>query len=75
MVIKAAEKLNLNPDQCAMIGDSTYDILAGKVAGCYTVAVCTKHPKKVFADIKTDLVLESITSMKDLLPLKFSKKN
>ena len=38
-VLRGAEELGLDPAECWYIGDSPYDIQAGKAAGCKTIAV------------------------------------
>ena len=37
-VLKGAELLGLEPEECLYVGDSPYDIQAGNAAGCPTVA-------------------------------------
>ena len=38
-VLRGAEALGLSPHECWYVGDSPYDIQAGKAAGCQTIAV------------------------------------
>lgn len=58
----AAKQLGILPEQCAMIGDTTVDMLAGKRAGALTVAVlCGFGERSELERLKPDLVLE-ITS-------------
>lgn len=37
--LKACEKLNLKPEEVIMVGDSPYDLLCGKNAGCLSCGV------------------------------------
>lgn len=37
--IRACEKLNVKPEEAIMVGDSSYDLLCGKDAGCLTCGV------------------------------------
>lgn len=37
--LKACEILNVSPSETIMVGDSSYDLLCGKRAGCYTCGV------------------------------------
>lgn len=37
--IKACELLGVNPDEAMMVGDSSYDLICGKKAGCLTCGV------------------------------------
>ena len=38
-VLYACEKLGVNPEKCAFVGDSPFDLQAGRDAGCDTIAV------------------------------------
>lgn len=38
-IYKIAERHGLQPSQCIMVGDATFDIQMGKAAGCNTIAV------------------------------------
>ena len=38
-ILHAAEALGLTPEQCAMVGDTTMDVLAARRAGAWAVAV------------------------------------
>ncbi len=38
-VLMAVEQLGLEPSECAYVGDSPFDIMAGNAAGCVSVAV------------------------------------
>ncbi|MEO0750980.1 MAG: HAD family hydrolase [Pseudomonadota bacterium] len=40
-LLSIAAKLELEPARCAMVGDSTHDLIAGRAAGMTTVAVLT----------------------------------
>jgi pyrophosphatase PpaX len=37
--LKACELLGIEPKEAIMVGDSTYDLLCGKNAGCFTCGV------------------------------------
>lgn len=55
----AAKQLGLPPAQCAMIGDTTVDVQAGKRAGALTVAVlCGFGERPELERLKPDLVLD-----------------
>ncbi|WP_010247259.1 HAD family hydrolase [Acetivibrio cellulolyticus] len=41
--LKVIEKLNLNPEDCIVIEDSSNGARAGKSAGCYTIAVPSEY--------------------------------
>jgi len=68
-VLLAAKKMNVAPESCVMIGDTTVDIRAGKSAGAQTVGVLCgfgEEPelKKMGADViltDTPKILELLT--------------
>ncbi|SIN99162.1 HAD family hydrolase [Vannielia litorea] len=60
MCLAFARATNLNPGDCAMIGDSLHDLTAGRAAGMVCIAVCTGiAPAKEFAPF-ADVVLPDI---------------
>lgn len=70
MVEKAYRRLNLLPNECVMIGDSIYDIEAGKAAGTKTIGVCTGHISPIqFQEKAPDMILNQFSDMNKLLPL------
>ncbi len=69
MLHLAMKKMNTTPEDTVIIGDSEYDILAGKAANTMTVAVCTKHPPDVFVDLHADIILDEIGDLLTYLPL------
>lgn len=42
--IEGARRLNLPPSQCIVVEDAPAGIEAGKMAGCFVVALATTHP-------------------------------
>jgi N-acetyl-D-muramate 6-phosphate phosphatase len=67
-ILLAAKMMNVLPDQCLMIGDTTVDIRAGKSAGAQTVGVlCGFGEEPELRQIGADLILESTPNMKDVL--------
>lgn len=67
-MVKGAELLKLKPRECLCVGDSPYDLLSGKAAGCTTVLVdWSSYDRKRFYDlIEPDY---TIKELKDLLPI------
>jgi len=64
-VLKALSELKVEPDGAVMVGDSNYDIDAGKAAGVATVAVTYGYrPREVIAH--ADYLIDRIN---DLVPL------
>lgn len=67
-ILYAAEKMNVVPENCLMIGDTTVDIRAGKAAGAQTVGVlCGFGERAELERWKTDLILESTAELADVL--------
>ena len=67
MLVLAMEKLGTKPENSVIVGDSEYDILAGKAAKVMTVAVCTKHDRKFFEELKTDIILDKIGDLLEMI--------
>ena len=66
-VIYAAQKMNVSPESCLMIGDTTVDIRAGKSAGAQTVGVLCGFGEE--AELKrkgADLILKSTPEVGEL---------
>jgi len=64
-VIYVFTKLDVNPNESIIVGDSNYDIEAGKKAGLKTVAVTYGYRERQYL-IDADYIIDS---MKDLLTL------
>ena len=60
-VLKALELLGSEPADAAFVGDSPYDIEAGRAAGVFTVGVSWGkiHPDQRLRDAGADLVVHS----------------
>lgn len=57
MIFLACEKLDVNPDEVVLIGDTENDVKAGKAAGCITIGVNTD----------ADYVIDDIKELIDLI--------
>jgi phosphoglycolate phosphatase-like HAD superfamily hydrolase len=67
-ILYAAEKLDVPPENCLMIGDTTVDIRAGVAAGAQTVGVlCGFGEKKELKHRGADLILETTSELADVL--------
>ncbi len=67
-LIKCAEHMNVKICDCAVVGDSTMDIRAGKNAGAYTVAVQTGiFSRKELAREKPDLILRNVNELPEFI--------
>lgn len=60
----AVERLGLPADQVAMVGDSPFDIQAGKSVGMSTLCVATgSHSRAELAESGADLVFDSLSEI------------
>jgi HAD superfamily hydrolase (TIGR01549 family) len=67
-VLLAAQKMNVSPENCLMIGDTTVDIRAGKSAGAQTVGVlCGFGEEYELRKLGADIILQDTTKLMDLL--------
>lgn len=69
-VLYAAERMNLKPEECVMIGDTTVDILAGRRAGAQTVGLlCGFGTEGELRKAGADIILNDLAELKALLKL------
>ncbi|MCB9109847.1 MAG: HAD family hydrolase [Anaerolineales bacterium] len=67
-ILLAAQKMNVAPENCLMIGDTTVDIRAGKAAGTQTVGVlCGFGEEPELRKFGADEILEDTPKLVDLL--------
>jgi HAD superfamily hydrolase (TIGR01509 family) len=67
-ILLAAQKMNVPPEYCLMIGDTTVDIRAGKSAGAQTVGVlCGFGEEPELRKFGADMILESTPKLVELL--------
>ena len=67
-VLLAAQKMNVSPENCLMIGDTTVDIRAGKSAGAQTVGVlCGFGEEPELRKMGADEILEDTTKLLSIL--------
>jgi HAD superfamily hydrolase (TIGR01509 family) len=67
-ILLAAQKMNVAPENCLMIGDTTVDIRAGKSAGAQTVGVlCGFGEEPELKRMGADLILKDTTKLVDVL--------
>ena len=60
-----ARQLDLDPKRMAMVGDSHHDLVAGRQAGMYAIAVLTGIATKAELSDHADAVLENIDGLPD----------
>jgi HAD superfamily hydrolase (TIGR01549 family) len=67
-VLLAAKKMNIAPEHCLMIGDTTVDIRAGRSAGAQTAGVlCGFGERPELEKISADVILEDTTKLMNIL--------
>jgi N-acetyl-D-muramate 6-phosphate phosphatase len=67
-ILLAAKKMNVAPENCLMIGDTTIDIRAGKSAGTQTIGVlCGFGEEPELKQFKADMILESTPDLANVL--------
>jgi phosphoglycolate phosphatase-like HAD superfamily hydrolase len=67
-ILWAAEQMNLPPDACVMIGDTTVDIHAGRAAGTQTIAVLSGFGEAAeLQKVGSDIILPSVAELPAIL--------
>jgi pyrophosphatase PpaX len=68
-VLKALDLLESEPADAAFVGDSPYDVAAGKAAGVFTVAVSWGkiHPEERLLEAGADVLVHSPKELLDVL--------
>jgi phosphoglycolate phosphatase len=67
-ILLAAKKMNIAPENCLMIGDTTVDIRAGKSAGAQTVGVlCGFGEEPELRKMGADMILEDTPKLVELI--------
>lgn len=63
-LIKCMKELGLSADECVFVGDSRLDIMAGKKAGVWTIAVHTGvASRELLAEQGPDFILDDLNSL------------
>jgi len=67
-ILFAAQKMNVEPEKCLMIGDTTVDIRAGKSAGAQTVGVlCGFGDELELLKMGANMILKNTSDLADVL--------
>lgn len=67
-ILFAAQKMNVTPENCLMIGDTTVDIRAGRSAGAQTIGVlCGFGEEPELKKMGADLILKDTPALLDVL--------
>ncbi|MHA1506828.1 MAG: HAD family hydrolase [Candidatus Asgardarchaeia archaeon] len=64
--IKVTEILGLKPEECIVVGDTEYDIIAGKKMGSRTVLVI-HDPTKVYDGEKPDFIVHDLLEILEII--------
>jgi len=68
-VLWAADQLEIPPDNCLMVGDTTVDLRSGAAAGAQTVGVlCGFGSRRELERVGANLILKDVTELVDLFP-------
>lgn len=68
-VLRALDLLGSEPGEAAFVGDSPFDVAAGKAAGAFTVAVLWGriHPEERLREAGADVVVATPRELRDVL--------
>ncbi len=68
ILLAAAKRLRVKPQECVAVGDTKYDVEAANRAGSISVAVLSgTHSKRVILSKRPDFVIMKITELSKLL--------
>jgi 2-phosphoglycolate phosphatase len=68
IVLEAAKKLEVDPRECVVAGDSPLDVRAGKRAGAFTIAVLSNtYTKKQLESANPTIIVEKLESILNVL--------
>jgi pyrophosphatase PpaX len=68
-VINALLALGVEPKEAVFVGDTIYDVKAGKSAGCFTVFLLNKYNGDVLKREKPDMVIENLFELIENEPI------
>jgi phosphoglycolate phosphatase-like HAD superfamily hydrolase len=70
-ILLAAKKMNVSPENCLMIGDTTVDMRAGKSAGAQTAGVlCGFGEEAELRQLGADMILKNTANLTEILDIK-----
>ena len=68
IVLEGARCLGLRPEECCVVGDSQYDIEAGRDAGATTIVVCRERKKREqLRRFKPDYIVDNLLEIRRIL--------
>lgn len=65
-VSNALKLIQIPPQEAVFVGDTVYDMQAGKNAGCYTILLLNGHNEEVLDFFKPDKVIGSVKELLEL---------
>jgi phosphoglycolate phosphatase len=69
-ILFAAEKLDMPPHRCVMVGDTTLDVRSALAAGAWAVAILSGFgEQKELERVGAHVVLASVAQLEEILPL------
>ena len=67
-IVKCYEKLGYSNSNCIYVGDSGSDVICGRNAGVYTIALCSNELKRQeLIDAKPNKLIDDMMEIKDIL--------
>jgi len=72
--LEAAKRLNVKPEECIVVGDTEYNILAAKKAKMKVIMFGSQKQKFKIIKTKPDHIIHSYQELKTLLPYNFNEK-
>jgi len=66
-VLKALVKLNLNNDECVMVGDHPNDIISAKSANVRVIAIPNVYDKEILEKYKPDYIFDRIIDVESVI--------
>jgi pyrophosphatase PpaX len=66
-IINAIDKLNLNKDECIMVGDHPNDIISAKTASVKVAAIPNVYDKKTLEKYKPDYIFKNIIDVESVI--------
>jgi len=61
--LKAAKKININPEDCIVVEDAIHGVEAAKSAGCKCIAVASSFPKEELTNAGADITLDNFAQI------------
>jgi 2-phosphoglycolate phosphatase len=68
IVLEAAKRLGISPKQCVVVGDSPFDVQAGKRAGSFTIAVLSNtYSRNKLESAEPTVIIEELEAVREVL--------